>query len=167
MRAQEGKRLWVEAEYYWDYKTTNRQKTVSEFAKDMQQFLEPYAIKAVYIDPSAAALKLDLNKLGVHTVNANNEVLDGIQMMTSEMAMGNLYVLKSCPNLIREIEGYVWDETKARQGEDAPKKKADHAIDALRYVIATHKVNTYNPYDKPDEGFNGNGDRYNPRRRGF
>jgi hypothetical protein len=48
--------------------------------------------------------------------------------------------------LIKEIESYVWDEKKAKQGEDAPVKKGDHACDALRYACATHKVTTYQPY---------------------
>lgn len=146
MYTQTGKCLWVEKEYYWDTRQTHRQKTNSEFARDVHEFLEPYAIKGIYIDPSAAAMKLDLQRLGMHVIPANNEVVDGIQMMTSEMAKGNLFIMSECKNLIREIEGYVWDTKKSQQGDDAPVKKADHAVDALRYVMASHKVNIYNPY---------------------
>ena len=39
-----------------------------------------------------------------------------------------------------EIEGYVWDSRKSELGQDAPLKKKDHAADALRYAIFTHKV---------------------------
>jgi PBSX family phage terminase large subunit len=140
---QTGRRLWVEKEYYWDPKKKERQKTNSEFAEDVQEFLEPYAVKQLYIDPSAEAFQLELKRKGLHPVHANNNVEDGIQMMTSEMAKGNLYVCKECENTIREIESYVWDSKKAEKGEDAPLKKDDHSCDALRYAIATHKVPRY------------------------
>lgn len=146
MANQTGKRLWVEKEYYWDCKKTGRQKINSEFADDIQEFLEPYAVRNIYIDPSALSMKLELQRRGMHVVEANNDVYNGIQMMCTEMGKGNLTVCQDCPNLIREIEGYVWDSKKSSQGDDAPVKKADHAVDALRYCIATHKVNVYNPY---------------------
>lgn len=135
-----GKKWWVEKEYYWDSKKMHRQKTVSELAEDVVQFLEVYAIRAIYIDPSAAAMKVELKKRGIHTVDANNDVIDGIRVMTSEMSDGKLKICKECINLIKEIENYVWDERKAKEGEDAPIKKADHAVDALRYCVATHKI---------------------------
>ena len=143
---QTGKCMWVEKEYYWNSKQTGRQKVNSEYARDVEEFLEPYAVKGIYIDPSAAAMKLELQRKGLHVIPADNDVTNGIQVMTSEMAKGNLFVCKECTNLIREIEGYVWDSKKSNQGEDAPVKSGDHAIDALRYTINTHKVNTYNPY---------------------
>jgi len=143
---QTGKCLWVEKEYYWNSKTTGRQKLNSEYARDVQEFLEPYAVKCVYIDPSAASMKLELQRKGIHVVPADNDVTNGIQTMTSEMAEGNLFVLSECTNLIREIEGYVWDTKKSAEGDDAPIKKGDHAIDAMRYCLLSHKVNTYNPY---------------------
>lgn len=143
---QEGKKLWVEAEYYWDPSVTQRSKTNSEFCSDLVAFLEPYNVNALYIDPSAAAFKTELRKAGMRPVDANNEVLDGIQIMTSEMRKGNLYVLDTCKNLIREIESYVWDKKKSERGDDEPVKRADHALDALRYCLATHKVTQYDPY---------------------
>jgi phage terminase large subunit len=62
------------------------------------------------------------------------------------MSKGNLVVLDRCPNLIREIESYVWDSKAAEKGWDEPIKKDDHCIDSLRYALATHKVSTYQPY---------------------
>lgn len=143
---QTGKCLWVEKEYYWDCKKTGRQKLNSEFANDIEAFLEPYSVRHIYIDPSALSMKLELRRRGLHVIEANNDVVNGIEYMTSEMSIGNLFILKDCPNLIREIENYVWDTKKSQQGEDAPVKKGDHAIDSLRYCLATHKVNTYQPY---------------------
>jgi len=165
IQTQTGKQLWTEAEYYWDQKVKGRAKLVSELAEDIQQFLEPYAIKAVYIDPSAAALRLELSRLGIHCVDANNDVENGIQIMTSMVRDGKCQVMNTCTNLIREIEGYSWDPKAAERGEDKPIKKDDHITDCLRYCLASHKVSTYQPYKTPppDQGFGGN--RYTPTRR--
>ena len=131
--------LWVEKEYYWDSKKTQRQKTSSEFAEDIKKWLEPYSIKSIYVDPSAAHFKLDLQRMGMHPVNADNDVSNGIVKMTSDMKAGRLFICSECVNLIREIEGYVWHPKCKEKGEDEPLKQNDHAIDALRYAVLTHK----------------------------
>lgn len=146
LETQTGKQLWVEDEYFWDQKVKGRQKLMSELAEDIVQFLEPYAIKCVYIDPSAAALRLELGRKGIHCADANNDVESGIQMMTSDIRDGKCLVMDKCKNLVREIEGYSWDPKAAERGEDKPIKKDDHLVDALRYCLATHKVAIYNPY---------------------
>lgn len=150
MANQTGKRLWVEKEFYWDSRVKGRQKLNSELATDVYNMLEPYAIHGVYIDPSAVAMRLELQRKGLHVINANNDVYEGIEVMTNEMAKGNLYIMAECKNLIREIQNYVWDSKKSKQGLDEPVKKADHAVDALRYAIATHKVSTYDPYKQQE-----------------
>lgn len=161
---QSGKKLWVEKEYYWDPKKTGRQKVNSEFADAVQEFLEPYGVRNIYIDPSAEAFQLELKKRGMHTVHANNDVENGIQKMTSEMKRGNLFICRECDNLIREIEGYVWDSKLAAKGEDAPMKQNDHAIDALRYAILTHKVSVYDPYTNVNLKESPFRDKYRPTR---
>src|SRR5208283_685172 len=119
-----------EKEYYWNPAVTHRQKTNFELAEDMARFLEPYPIKAIYIDPSCAAFKADLRKMGMHYVDANNDVAFGIQKTSSELYKGSLTILRDCTNLIKEIEGYVWDAKKVEKGEDEPMKGKgimDHA----------------------------------------
>lgn len=137
---QTGRSWWVEKEYYWDSKKMERQKTNSEYAEDLIEFFDGYAIRAVYIDPSAAAMKAQLRRAEIHCTDAENDVLEGIQVVTDEIKMGNLYICDTCPNLIREIESYVWDTKASEKGWDEPKKINDHAIDALRYAITSHKV---------------------------
>ncbi len=166
MLTQTGKRLWVEKEYYWDCKRQGRQKLNSELADDIQEFLEPYGVKGIYIDPSALSMKLELQRRGMHVIAANNDVYNGIEMMTNEMAKGNLFVLSCCINLIREIQNYVWDTKKSKQGDDEPVKKGDHAVDALRYLILSHKVVTYDPY-KQNQSQQDYVNRYEPTRRNY
>jgi len=140
---QGGRKRWFEKEYVWDSKKMGRQKTNSEYADDVQNFLEPYAVKSVYVDPSAAAFKLELRKRGIHVVDANNDVANGLEYMTSELQRGALLICEECTNLIREIEGYVWDPKQAERGYDEPVKKNDHSIDAGRYCFYTHKVSSF------------------------
>lgn len=164
---QTGKCLWVEKEYYWDPKKQGRQKTNAEFAEDVQNFLSDYAVQAVYIDPSAAAMKVDLNRRGIHTTDANNDVEYGINIMASEMRNGNFFIMKECVNTIREIESYVWDPKAAEKGWDEPLKKNDHSTDCCRYILATHKVAKYEPYKSihnPDDYMRG---RFDAGRRKF
>lgn len=125
---QTGKRMWVEKEYYWNPKETGRQKTNSEYAEDIAAFLEPYGVKHVYIDPSAEAFQLELKRKGIHATHANNNVEFGIQRMTDEMKSGNLSIISSCKNTIREISGFVWDPKMADRGYDEPLKKDDHCF---------------------------------------
>lgn len=140
---QTGVCRWIEKEYFWDSKRQGRGKTNNEYANDVQAFLEPYGVKQIYIDPSAAAFKLELKRRGMHVVDANNDVFNGITFMTSEMQQGNLFVCKDCPNVIREIESYTWDAKASENGDDEPVKKDDHCLDATRYAVYTHKVATY------------------------
>ena len=159
---QTGVMRWVEKEYVWDSKAKGRQKTNSEYADDVEAFLQPYGVRAVYIDPSAASFRLELRKRGIHVVDANNDVEDGISYMTSEMKRGSLYICKECTVLIKEIENYVWDPRAAERGEDKPLKRGDHCIDGLRYVFFTHKVAPYQPYTHNPTEYLRN--RYQPTR---
>ncbi len=140
---QTGPIRWFEKEYVWDSKKKGRQKTNSEYADDVQAFLEPYGVKSVYVDPSAASFKLELRKRGMHVVDANNDVFNGLDYLVGQVQRGTILVCKDCENMIREIESYVWDPKKAEKGYDEPLKKDDHCIDAARYVAFTHKVSVY------------------------
>ena len=145
---QQKARWWVEKEYYWDHVQKGRQKTSAEFAQDLKTWIEPYSVKSIYIDPSAANFRLDLQRLGLHPVNADNDVSNGIIKVTSLMNDGQLFICSECSNLIREIESYVWHPKCKEKGEDEPLKKDDHAIDAMRYAVNTHK---------PPQFYDGNG----------
>ena len=159
--SQTGKRLRVIKEYYWNAKETHRQKTNSEYLRDLQIFLGDYCPK-IYCDPSAVSFRLEMRKAGMTVIPAENEVADGIQTVAMLMFDGTLDIKYNCKNLIREIEGYVWDEKKGERGLDAPIKKEDHACDALRYAVHTHKVPKYG--DNPESARNlGRGnDGYQP-----
>jgi len=47
-----------------------------------------------------------------------------------------------CPNLIRELQTYVWEKSKGgkftRNAAPRPLKRDDHSCDALRYLLHTN-----------------------------
>lgn len=145
--SQMGKQMWVEKEYYWEH-TKRRPKVNSELADDVIAFLEPYAIKNIYIDPSAEAFQQELQRRGRHVTHANNDVFNGIQYMTNSVRNGSCVICSECTNLIKEIEGYVWDPSEAKKGYDEPLKKDDHACFVKDTLIDGKPIQNY---EKGDE----------------
>jgi PBSX family phage terminase large subunit len=134
--------VWAEREYYYDSKKHSRQKTDSEYATDMVNFLASREnpktpISAIYVDPSALSFKVELKDKGIYEVeDADNDVANGIRTVSTMLHQRRYFVNSlTCPNTIREYGGYVWDPKKAAKGEDAPVKQNDHAKDAERYAL--------------------------------
>jgi PBSX family phage terminase large subunit len=134
--------MWVEDEYYYDSKLHQRSKTDAEYAADLDNFLKYKHIRAIYLDPSAASFRAELLKSGVHNLfDAQNEVIDGIRMVSTLLSSGTLKITRKCKKLIEEIQSYVWDPKCAKTGVDKPLKQNDHALDAMRYALFSHCFN--------------------------
>ena len=136
-RAKHTPRLWVEKEYYWDPKKTFRQKTNSEFADDIAQFIDGYNVRGTYLDPSAESFQVELRRKNIRCIEAENDVFPGVTFVANLISNHQLKVLDTCHNLVREMEMYVWDSRKAARGEEEPIKQNDHALDAMRYALYT------------------------------
>ena len=91
----------------------------------------------VVIDPSALSLKTELRNRGYRMKDANNDVINGIRYVSTMFALKKLLINKKCKSLINELHSYVWDAKAAEHGDERPVKTNDHAVDALRYGIAT------------------------------
>lgn len=128
-------------EYYYSGRDTGVQKTDEEYAKDLDAFIKDVPIVdkiRTIIDPSAASFITLLKKRGKYHVHpANNDVADGIRETATAMKKGLIKISPECTNLIKELQGYVWDETAA---DDRPVKINDHAADDLRYFCKTMKI---------------------------
>jgi len=83
------------------------------------------------------------------TVKAKKEIRAGISAVAERLAPDaegrpHLVVHSNCTNLIREIEGYVWDTRRSKADQpDRPLKKEDHAMDALRYLVFYHQGGSF------------------------
>lgn len=143
----DGKDVWVVNEYYWDSRKEEREKDNSQYADDLMQFINDGHIypSAVVIDPSAASFKIELRNRGlrakntVETINAANEVLEGIRAVNTLMTRRRVHFHRSrCQNCIKEHQSYVWDDKALQQsGKERPVKVDDHTCDSLRYYVST------------------------------
>lgn len=131
-------------EYYYSGRDTQKQKADDEYADDIDIFTQ-WLFDAglingkleTIIDPSAASFIAMLKKRGRYKVrSADNDVLNGIRETATAMNLGLIKISEKLENLKKELAGYVWDDKK----EDAPKKEADHAADALRYFCKTKRL---------------------------
>lgn len=123
--------------------------TVGEHSKGYKRWLQDNTNPGyVVVDPAAAAFKLQLRTEGVSRVkNGNNDVLEGIRMVSSLISTGRLLIHESCVHLLDEIPGYSWDPKATEKGLDKPIKENDHFCDALRYIVFTTRV-LWRPYLK-------------------
>lgn len=91
-----------------------------------------------FVDPSAAALKMQLTREAFPgVVNASNSHKLGIGAVASLLSTQQLFIHSSCTNLLNEIPGYVWDSKAVARGEDQPIKENDDFVDAFRYAVAS------------------------------
>lgn len=125
------------AEYYYSGRETGRQKTDEQYIDDLEDFffdnrLERRDVQLI-VDPLAASFKKALRNRGFGVVNANNNVLDGVRFMMTQMNQGKMKWTEASQHTIKEFGSYMWDKKAADRGEDAVVKEHDHCLDADRY----------------------------------
>ena len=124
-------------EYYYSGRDTRKQKTDSEFADDLKEWLGGIIPERIIVDPAAASFIAELKKRGYNVKKARNDVLDGIRFVAMLLNQDRIVFLRCCENTIKEFASYIWDEKAADRGEDKPVKTRDHAMDAVRYMCYT------------------------------
>lgn len=77
----------------------------------------------------------ELNRAGFNAVPAYKNVKDGIDTVKN---YSPIYINSHCINLIKELRNYVWKKDTSGNNLDEPVKVYDHAVDAMRYAIATY-----------------------------
>ena len=143
----DGKNWWVVNEYYYDSKATGIEKNDSQYADDLEEFIggdDRTDVKYIVIDPSAASFKAELRNRGLRsketaeTINADNEVLDGIRITSTMLHKKIIRIHRRCVKLKQELLSYVWDDKAIQKGaKEKPVKVFDHGPDALRYGCKT------------------------------
>lgn len=92
-------------------------------------------------DRSAPQAGIELAQYGLYTVDAENDVLAGIQRVASWLVTKKLILPKRyCPRLISQLKSYRWAETEKKdgsKGQELVYKKRDDLCDALRYALMT------------------------------
>ena len=140
---------WIYDEYY----SIDQECTVIDHCENIvkqnpwDQSHPEYGV--TYADPSRPDLMRLFARYGVATTGAFNEVMEGIERVRVNMKIQDglgeprLYIDRDrCPNLCRELRSYRWEKgtmnsMNPKDARPVPLKKDDHAVDALRYLIAS------------------------------
>jgi len=154
--------VWVktDGEVYFvvgDY--SESEKTVEEHALNLKSKFALFGTPSeVFIDSAATQKSLASGDTTValqfnrHGINVNTHVKkcvgEGVHhiksLLRNVQGERRLFIFRTCQTLLREMRGYYWGE-----GE-APVKKDDHCLDALRYVLMSHaKALRKNPRASP------------------
>lgn len=151
--------LYVWEEYY------DRNITTPEHARRLKSIIQ-WKVDKAYYDPSGADEAGTLKQIWDDTHDYDNRHLLGVTFEPAPNAwkpgvervkewlklrdegrgrgmQPKLFVTSNCRNVIREFNTYrVKDQTEKvaerRDPKEEPRKKDDHTMDALRYVIAGH-----------------------------
>lgn len=130
-------------EYYHSGREVGKQKSPSEYAKDLKQFCEDLegeynrVVSYIFIDPSAAGLIEEVRRQLPHIsiVPARNDVKLGISRVQKFLSLKKTLISASQKYLIKEMGIYQYDPKSIENGKEVPLKVNDHAQDAWRYLV--------------------------------
>lgn len=133
--AFDGKNSQREAELYYNSREAGKRVDDEAYYKMLKELIGDRKVSYIIIDPSAASFIEVIKKYGEYTVKkADNDVLDGIRVVTTMLNKGLLKIYKDCTSCINEFGLYCWDEEK---NNDTVIKENDHAMDDTRYYVYT------------------------------
>lgn len=127
-------------ELYYSGRDTGIQKTDSEYAEMLDEFIGHLTDLETIIDPSAASFITLLRRQGkgkYRVKKANNDVENGIEETARALKIGLIKISKSMKNWKTEAGGYIW---KPDAPKDEPVKVNDHLMDATRYFVKTKRI---------------------------
>lgn len=130
----DGNIIRVVREYSWDSRKEHRQKTDTEYADDLVNFIGDEQA-TIIVDPSAASFIAELRSRGLYVIPADNDVLDGIRKTASLIQQRKIQISTACEETMDEMGVYSWDDKAAQIGKEQPIKQNDHSMDALRYYV--------------------------------
>lgn len=122
-------------EYYYSSRETGIQRTDEEHYEELKNLCKGKKISSVVIDPSAASFITLVKKRGEFPVaQADNNVVNGIRLVSSALKSGKIRICKNCLGAIKEFGLYSWNDDYSK---DTPIKENDHAMDEIRYFVST------------------------------
>jgi phage terminase large subunit len=149
--------------YIWDEYYERNQHT-TQHARNLKSLIQ-WRVDGGYYDPAGPDEAASLSHVwreehdyrnrhleGVSLEPGPNEWLSGVNRVKEWLKLAQtpngdykpkLFVSKACANTIREFNTYRVKEqtervTETRDPKEEPRKKDDHAMDAMRYFVAGH-----------------------------
>lgn len=121
--------------------------TVKQVCDEIHKTNADYDMSPLYyvIDPAARnknhqtgrSDQMEYADHGIVTIAGQNSVTAGINRIKERFQSERIFVQDHCVHLINELQMYRWKQPP-KSGEDsrqAPVKKDDHLVDALRYAV--------------------------------
>lgn len=131
----DGRKAQKEEEVYYNSRETGKRVDDETYYKMLEEMIGNRKIQFIIVDPSAASFIETIKTHGKYIVKgAENDVLDGIRVVTTFLNKGMLKIHSSCTNTIAEFGLYCWDEESP---DDVVIKENDHAMDEVRYFCYT------------------------------
>jgi phage terminase large subunit len=143
-------RLYLEREIY------RTQRLVEDHARDILRAAGGVRPRRIVCDHDAEDRATLERHIGMPTEGAYKAVSPGIQAVAARLRTAGdgkprLFLLRDAlverdpaldeskrpASTAEEWDGYVWDTANGRRTGEAPVKKDDHGMDALRFVVAT------------------------------
>ena len=149
-------------EYYHSGRESGKQKSPSEYAKDLVEFMnnlhEEYDNRIFYIflDPSAKGLAEEVKRATrsgldyqVFLKDAENDVALGISRVQKVLVFDIMSVSPKQEYAVKEFGTYEYDKKSIEKGKEIPVKEKDHCMDAIRYGVmgAWSKIKYWLPKD--------------------
>ncbi len=127
-------RLYIYREWYKaGVRTAEHAETIKRLSGK-----ERYSITVADHD---AAERAELESLGIRTAAAEKKVVSGIQRVKCRLADAGdgrprLFFFAGLKNILSEMYDYQWMPDSGGTVKEEPLKMNDHAMDALRYMVA-------------------------------
>lgn len=152
-------------EYYHSGRESGRQRSPSEYAKDLVEFMEnihkQHYTKVFYIflDPSAKGLQEEIRRATrnldyqVLIRDAENDVALGISRVQKALIFEILSIAPAQEHAIDEFGLYQYDKKSIEKGKEVPIKENDHCMDAIRYAVmgAWDRIKHWLPADEEEQ----------------
>ena len=125
-------RFTVLDEYYETGRTT------PELIEAAKNFKDKYNVSRFYADTAEPDRIEEFKRAGIYTLASEKDIIYGVDKVREMIRSDRLLIQPRCKNLLDEFERYHYPEgTDGREKKEVPEQVDCHALDALRYVLAT------------------------------
>lgn len=115
---------------------TKKHKFINYWVKIAQNLQDEFGRNLIFYADSARPDNInEFQAAGINCINANKNVLPGIECVAQKMREGKFFIAKSCSQgIMNEIYQYAWDENTGMPLKENDVRHNDR-LDAIRYAI--------------------------------
>ena len=120
---------------------TKKHKFINYWVKIAQNLQDEFGRNLIFYADSARPDNVnEFQTAGINCINANKNVLPGIECVAQKMREGKFFIAESCSQgLMNEIYQYAWDENTGQPLKENDVRHNDR-LDALRYAIYSRNM---------------------------